>query len=144
MNDNFANLDSRLSSLPAGPAGAAGAAGPAGAVGPKGPAGAVGPSGPAGAAGEAGPAGAFPGTIVSTGDGNNGSASCDTFCNNTADMWGTASSSCLAARLFIGQNPNPSPILQGKYIPCSTVAASLMPSWNFSVDAAQCTCIYFP
>jgi hypothetical protein len=81
--------------------------------------------------------------LISTG-GDNGTVSCDTFCNNLNNNWGNDSSSCLATRLNIGQVPNPSPALQGKYIPCSVAATAAMSSWNPSVDNVTCTCITFP
>lgn len=57
INANFAELETRIEDIPAGPTGAIGPAGPTGPVGPMGPVGAVGATGPTGPTGATGPQG---------------------------------------------------------------------------------------
>jgi hypothetical protein len=120
--------------------GPAGPAGPQGGAGPQGPPGAQGPAGPQG------PAGAFPGTLAWK-YGDNGSVSCDEFCNNwgcgskATTCWGSGTATCLAAKLQINANPSSIPGLNAAYVGCSYVPANIS-GWT-GVDDVACLCATF-
>jgi hypothetical protein len=106
----------------------------------------IGPAGPAGVDGEQGPKGdpgAFPATFFTVG-GNNGTVSCDTFCSNIAEQWGTWSGTCVSARIGIGANPSPIAAENGEYIPCSQAPTAMFGSgWNAQTDGVACACLSF-
>lgn len=122
-----------------GPEGAPGPSGGVGPAGPAGPSGAVGPMGPAGPSGADGVDGAFPATITWRG-GDNGTASCDTYCANLDNYWGSYTGTCVASRLDIATVPSPIAAYNGKYVGCSLNATAIT-GWTVGVDAQQCWCI---
>ena len=125
MNNNFKDLDQRVSTLEAEQP----------VPGPQGDPGPVGPMG------DPGQDGAFPGTIFEP-PGNNGGSSCDTFCANLTNMWGLYTGTCLAARLDVSSAPIAT--LNGKYVGCGFKPNTDQPGWTIGMDGLQCGCIKFP
>ena len=106
-----------------------------------------GATGATGATGAKGDPGAFPGTIFSYRDENNGTVSCDTFCADlTKANWHPGESgSCIAAQLRIHANPSKIADLDRRWIACNTIPfLNWIPNWNLLTDVVQCHCLAFP
>lgn len=130
---------------PKGDTGPKGDMGPAGASGPQGPSGPKGDTGLTGATGGQGPQGAFPGNIVYTGGGDNGTAPCSVFCSGYGwsgkGAWGY-NGTCVGARLDIHANPSSIASLNGLYVGCDFQPSTIQ-GWNTAVDTLACWCIRF-
>ena len=92
---------------------------------------------------------AFPGKAVWL-TGNNGSASCDEYCNNfscanaSPNCWeGTRTQSCLAAKMVVRPPASPIAGLNGAYLGCSQKMQNIA-GWNIATDGVYCLCATYP
>lgn len=77
-------------------------------------------------------------------DGNDGYNTCDDYCSNLGDDFGTDSGTCIAALLEINAIDSPIAYLDGKWVACNYLVGEYHPDWDGAVDVMKCYCLNFP